>query len=201
MRSIPVGFVSQSVTSMTTTVASTTAAITTKEPQNGVTTVYSAPTTVVSSTVTNTAQAPQVPAKTVDENSWLRARIAQVQRQDNDVRDSFICRVMCHTDRFDVVIFTGSFKPFLDFTPSYRLKAGDNQSDRLSRHSKEDPCHSTTSTKSLDPMNMKSSRNCSRMIGGNSRRRSVISDGMEQDQDLNITLAHVRVRDPRLLTG
>ncbi|KAH7039222.1 hypothetical protein BKA57DRAFT_483248 [Linnemannia elongata] len=59
MRSIPVGFVSQSVTSMTTTVASTTAAITTKEPQNGVTTVYSAPTTVVSSTVTNTAQAPQ----------------------------------------------------------------------------------------------------------------------------------------------
>ncbi|KAF9326293.1 hypothetical protein BGZ91_002008 [Linnemannia elongata] len=86
MRSIPVGFVSQSVTSMTTTVASTTAAITTKEPQNGVTTVYSAPTTVVSSTVTNTAQAPQVPAKTVDENSWLRARIAQVQRQDNDTQ-------------------------------------------------------------------------------------------------------------------
>ncbi|KAF8943935.1 hypothetical protein BGZ47_004861 [Haplosporangium gracile] len=88
MRSIPAGFVSQSIASTTTTTATATtaAATTTKVSQNGVTTVYSAPTTVVSSTVTNTAQAPQVQAKTVDENSWLRARTAQVQRQDNDTQ-------------------------------------------------------------------------------------------------------------------
>ncbi|KAF9150803.1 hypothetical protein BG015_007388 [Linnemannia schmuckeri] len=88
MRSIPAGFVSQSITSTTTATATATAAAvtTTKESQNGVTTVYSAPTTVVSSAVTNTAQAPQVQAKTVDDNSWLRARTAQVQRQDNDAQ-------------------------------------------------------------------------------------------------------------------
>ncbi|KAG0269153.1 hypothetical protein BGZ95_002176 [Linnemannia exigua] len=81
MRGIPAGFVSQSITSSTTT---TSTAIT--ESQNGVTTVYSAPPTVISSTITSTAQAPQDKAKTVDENSWLRARTAQVQRQDNDVQ-------------------------------------------------------------------------------------------------------------------
>lgn len=38
------------------------------------------------------------------------------------------------------------------------------------------------------------------MIGGNLRKRSVNSDGKDQDQDINVTLAHVRVRDLCLLT-
>ncbi|KAF9092957.1 hypothetical protein BGX29_010169 [Mortierella sp. GBA35] len=75
MRSIPAGFVSQSTT---------TAATSTTESQNGVTTVYSAATTVVSSSVINSAQPPQDSEKVLDDNSWLRARTAQVQRQDND---------------------------------------------------------------------------------------------------------------------
>ncbi|KAF9925040.1 hypothetical protein FBU30_005119 [Linnemannia zychae] len=79
MRSIPAGF-SQSTTTIVT------ATSTTNEPQNGVTTVYSAPTTVVSSTVTSITQASKDQAKTVDENSWLRARTAQVQRQDSDAQ-------------------------------------------------------------------------------------------------------------------